>query len=174
MARGSSRRGCKAGSDGRRPRSACALISHTIFLRFWQAPADCLSISLSTSALRWSTIHRLLETDPRTRRRLSERQVQGLEALFAVRAIAQQVDDVPTGCGHGGSNPNPVRRDRPLRRTSAAADCRSDPFRPTRCSTAKGSCDRPTGVVRGTESLLTLRWSGMDSNVQFRARWARH
>src|SRR6516164_9772286 len=42
-----------------------------------------------------------------TRRRLSERQVQGLEALFALRAIAQQVDDVPTGCGHGGSNPNP-------------------------------------------------------------------
>ena len=57
----------------------------------------------------------------RTRRRLSERQVQGLEALFALRAIAQQVDDVPTGCGHGGSNPNPVRRDRPLRRTSEAA-----------------------------------------------------
>jgi hypothetical protein len=98
--------------------------------------------------------------------------VQGLEALFALRAIAQQVDDVPTGCGHGGSNPNPVRRDRPLRRTSEAADCRSDPFRPTGRSTAKGSCDRTTGVVRGTESLLTLRWSGMDSNVQFRARWA--
>ena len=73
----------------------------------------------------------------------------------------------------GGSNPNPVRRDRPLRRTSEAADCRSDPFRPTGRSTAKGSCDRTTGaVVRGTESLLTLRWSGMDSNVQFRARWA--
>src|SRR6516164_5278240 len=91
-----------------------------------------------------------------TRRRLSERQVQGLEALFALRAIAQQVDDVPTGCGHGGSNPNPVRRDRPLRRTSEAADCRSDPFRPTGRSTAKGSCDRTTGaVVRGTESLLT-------------------
>jgi hypothetical protein len=33
--------------------------------------------------------------------------VQGLEALFALRAIAQQVNDVPTGCGHGGSNPNP-------------------------------------------------------------------
>src|SRR6516225_8812085 len=84
----------------------------------------------------------------------------GLEALFALRAIAQQVDDVPTGCGHGGSDPNPVRRDRPLRRTSEAADCRSDPFRPTGRSTAKGSCDRTTGVVRGTESLLTLRWRG--------------
>src|SRR6516164_5005357 len=105
-----------------------------------------------------------------TRRRLSERQVQGLEALFALRAIAQQVDDVPTGCGHGGSNPNPVRRDRPLRRTSEAADCRSDPFRPTGRSTAKGSCDRTTGaVVRGTESLLTLRWRKMDSNHRSRS-----
>ena len=25
-------------------------------------------------------------------------------------------------------------------------------------------------IASGTESLLTLRWSGMDSNVQFRAR----
>jgi hypothetical protein len=33
------------------------------------------------------------------------------------------------------------------------------------------ACDRTTGVVlRGTESLLTHRWSGMDSNFQFRAR----
>ena len=96
--------------------------------------------------------------------------MQGLEALFALRAIAQQVDDVPTGCGHGGSNPNPVRRDRPLRRTSEAADCRSDPFRPTGRSTAKGSCDRTTGaVVRGTESLLTLRGRELDSNFRFRA-----
>src|SRR6516164_9428019 len=108
----------------------------------------------------------------RTRRRLSERQVQGLEALFALRAIAQQVDDVPTGCGHGGSNPNPVRRDRPLRRTSEAADCRSDPFRPTGRSTAKGSCDRTTGaVVRGTESLLTLRWRG-ESRANQSLKWA--
>src|SRR6516162_1137322 len=65
----------------------------------------------------------------------------------------------------------PVRRDRPLRRTSEAADCRSDPFRPTGRSTAKGSCDRTTGaVVRGTESLLTLRWRELDSNLRFRAR----
>src|SRR6516225_3308686 len=63
----------------------------------------------------------------------------------------------------------PVRRDRPLRRTSEAADCRSDPFRPTGRSTAKGSCDRTTGVVRGTESLLTLRWRKADSNHRSRS-----
>ena len=35
-------------------------------------------------------------------------------------------------------------------------NCRSDPFRPTGRSTAKGSCDRTTGAgFRGTESLLT-------------------
>jgi hypothetical protein len=44
-------------------------------------------------------------------------------------------------------------------------------FVPGGPSMAKRSCDRTTGVVlRGTESLLTHRWSGMDSNVQFRAR----
>src|SRR6516162_358582 len=65
----------------------------------------------------------------------------------------------------------PVRRDRPLRRTSEAADCRSDPFRPTGRSTAKGSCDRTTGaVVRGTESLLTLRWRG-ESRANQSLKW---
>src|SRR6516165_960012 len=41
-------------------------------------------------------------------------------------------------------------------------------FVPTGRSTAKGSCDRTTGVVRGTESLLTLRWREMDSNYWYR------
>jgi hypothetical protein len=60
------------------------------------------------------------------------------------------------------------RRGRPLRRTSEAADCRSEPFRPRGPSMAKRSCDRTTGVVlRGTESLLTHRWREMDSNHQF-------
>jgi hypothetical protein len=62
-----------------------------------------------------------------------------------------------------------TRRDRPLRRTSEAARMPIIFLRPTGRSTAKGSCDRTTGAVfRGTESLLTLRWSGVDSNVQFR------
>src|SRR5215469_15565641 len=41
----------------------------------------------------------------RTRRRLSERQVQGLEALFALRATAQQVDKCAqrTDRAYGGS-----------------------------------------------------------------------
>ena len=93
----------------------------------------------------------------RIRRRLSERQVQGLEALFALRAIAQQVDDVPTGCGHGGSNPNPVRRDRPLRRTSEAADCRSDPFRPTGRSTATDrTIEQPRHLQRNRKFVDSL------------------